>query len=173
MPLYSKIISNDEILGLVVGKYSKILLVACGGCMNESLAYDYNLPLTIKKAGRYIHPAISVEFKRIANMLYRFGISTDMLVLPPGSNSRCMININEPMHPILEETFQPVNSDAMLVLSCPSGFYGITCQVRGIQPYLIARQKGTLSYIYDIAGDSTYIVEGKVSFFEAMMLSDF
>lgn len=39
MAVYSEIISNDKILSLMPPSAHSILIVACGGCVNESLAF--------------------------------------------------------------------------------------------------------------------------------------
>lgn len=165
MPLYSKIISDSEIVDLVRNKYKSVLLAACGGCMNESLAFDQHLPIIAYTNGNKRHPAIQAECARIAHMLNDIGIETNTLVFPAGSNSRCIINLCAPQYPIFTDDSQEVIYDAILMLSCPSGFIWISRQIHDIPVFNITRQKGMLSYTTDNDNGAMYIVSGKISSF--------
>ena len=88
------------------------------------------------------------------------GITTDTLVFPGGSNSRCIINLCAPQYPILNSDSQDVIYDAILMLSCTAGFTWISRQIHDIPVFIITRQKGMLSYTTD---DDNKIESGKIS----------
>jgi hypothetical protein len=46
MAVYSIPFELEEILAEVRGKFQKILVIGCGGCTNESLAYIHKIPIT-------------------------------------------------------------------------------------------------------------------------------
>lgn len=163
MPLYSKIFSDAEIVDLVRNKYKSVLLAACGGCMNESLAFDLHLPITAYTNENKRHPAIQAECTRIAHMLNDIGVTTDTLVFPAGSNSRCIINLYAQQYSIFTNDSQEVIYDAILMLSCPAGFIWLSRQIHDIPVFNITRQKGMLSYITDNDNGNIYIVSGKIS----------
>ena len=160
MPIYSKIFSDAEIVDLVRNKYKSVLLAACGGCMNESLAFDLHLPITTYINENKRHPAIYAECTRIAHMLNDIGIIADTLIFPGGSNSRCIINLCAPQYPIHNSDSQEVIYDAILMLSCTAGFTWISRQIRDIPVFIITRQKGMLSYTTD---DDSKIDSGKIT----------
>lgn len=165
MPIYSRVISNAKIQEIVHHKFKKVLLLACGGCMNESLAYDYHLPIAIHDQGQDIYPAIQYECNRIISMFRYLGIVSDFRVLPSGSNSRCMINLNAPLYSPSVDLFEKKQYDAVLVLSCPAGFIGISQQYIGIPIFIITDQKGMLRYTYDDNSRTVNIMAGDISYF--------
>lgn len=163
MPLYSKIFSDTEIVDLARNKYKRVLLAACGGCMNESLAFDHHLPITAYTNGNKSHPAIQAECTRIAHMLNDIGIKTDILVFPAGSNSRCINNLNAPQYSILTNDSQGVFYDAILMLSCPAGFAWISRQIHDIPVFNITRQKCMLTYKTKNDNGKICITSGRLS----------
>lgn len=168
MPLYSRTFSDAEIVDLVRNKYQSVLLAACGGCMNESLAFDHYLPITAYTHENKRHPAIEAECVRISRVLNDIGVSVDTLIFPAGSNSRCIINLCAPQHPILPSDLQGAIYDAILMLSCPSGFTWISRQAYDIPVFNITRQKGMLSYTTNNDNGNINIVNGKISFFNVI-----
>lgn len=76
MPIYSKSIQNKEILNILKNKYKKILLIGCGACMNESLAYLYDLPLSVKgERDEYYPVPVIKELNRIEKMFEIFQLN--------------------------------------------------------------------------------------------------
>lgn len=156
MPIYSETLKDDTILDLLENKYQNILIVGCGACMNESLAFKYNYPLFIKDDyGNQISYAVFKELSRITNMLNSVGYTATYEILPESSNSRCMLNYGENLH-IISANFTP---DAILALCCPSGVYGIKSVVGNVPIIKITKQLGFLAYGYtdDMNGNRNII----------------
>lgn len=118
MPVYSEVLENNEILNIVINRYKKILLIGCGACMNESLAFFHNLPLSKKSDDNILEPyPILMELKSIAEMLQKNGMEVAYKYIPEGSNSLCMIDSAKEAFG-LSLNFKP---DVILLLSCPAG----------------------------------------------------
>lgn len=146
MPIYSESIQNDEILNILKNKYKKVLLIGCGACMNESLAYLYDLPLSVKgERDEYYPVPVIKEIKRIAKMLEENGYEVNFEYLPEGSNSRCMIDNTKEIYNVSFES----KPEVILVLSCPASREGIKTTIKEIPIINITRQKGFLFYKYE------------------------
>lgn len=144
LPIYSESIQNDEILNILKNRYKKVLLFGCGACMNESLAYLYDLPLSVKgERDEYYPVPVIKELKRIANMLGENGYEVNYEYFPEGSNSRCMIDSTKEIYNVSFES----KPEIVLVLSCPAGREGIKTTIKEIP--VITRQKGFLFYKYE------------------------
>ncbi len=152
MPIYSESIQNDEILNILGNKYKKVLLVGCGACMNESLAYLSDLPLSVKGERNEYYPVpIIKELKRIAKMLGERGYEVDYQYIPEGSNSLCMIDSTKEIYNVSLES----KPEIVLVLSCPAGREGIKTTIKEIPVIQITRQKGFLFYKYETNFDGS------------------
>lgn len=71
MPIYSEVIDDKSILQILQDKYNKVLLIGCGACMNESLAYKYDMPIT--KDSSSVPFATACELARLAKLLSENG----------------------------------------------------------------------------------------------------
>ena len=49
MSVYSKTISDTELVNLVQPSWKRVLIFACAGCMNDSLAFDSGQPISEEK----------------------------------------------------------------------------------------------------------------------------
>lgn len=163
MPIFSKVVSDNRICDMIDRGYKKVLLLACGGCMNESLAFANSLPLRLNEE-RAMFPPIEAECLRITNMLCGDGFTVDAIILPSGSNARCIRNLNEEQF-ALPDGLSP---DIILVLSCPSGFRGLSTLIKDIPIYNITEQVGMLYYKYEDDGKERKIVSGKISKFSTI-----
>lgn len=159
MPIYSKTISDEEIMRLIKPDYKMVLILACAGCMNESISFDTGLPIIKTECDHKSFPALESECSRISDYLSKHGIATNIRILPSGSNSGCIVNLDEPHYPI------PADStyDAVLVLSCPAGFFDISKIIDSLPIFIISRQIGMLNYRYFDDGCRRVITHGKIS----------
>lgn len=160
MPLYSQILSDNYILKMMKPEYKKISLLGCGGCMNESLAFLHSTPIIIHNE-EDTFPSIENECNRLVKMLTYHGFFADTIILPPGKNVSCIRNVHN------REFFLPENfsSDAILVLSCPSGYWGLSKYIKNIPMYNITKPSGALHYKYFDNGKERIIVYGKLCLF--------
>lgn len=163
MPIYSESIQNNEILNILGNKYKKVLIIGCGACMNESLAYLYDLPLSVNSEWNEYYPVpIIKELKRIAKMLGDKGYEVNYQYLSEGSNSRCMIDSTKEIYNVSLES----KSEIVLVLSCPAGREGIKTTIKEIPVINITRQKGFLFYKYKTYLDgSRNIIKRNLKYF--------
>ncbi len=146
MPIYSETIQNDEILNILKHRCKKVLLIGCGACMNESLAYLHDLPLSVKGEREEYYPIpVIKELKRIAKMLEENGYEVNYEYLAEGSNSRCMIDSTKEIYNVSYES----KPEMILVLSCPAGREGIKSTIKDTPVINITRQKGFLFYKYE------------------------
>ncbi|MDR3299305.1 MAG: hypothetical protein LBU43_04720 [Candidatus Accumulibacter sp.] len=75
--IYSKIISDQNIVDCIQMTFANILIVACGGCVNESLAYDNNMPILVGDS-QY---ASKLDAERISKLLSANGHSVQVKVI--------------------------------------------------------------------------------------------
>ncbi len=139
MAIYSETMNDENILSLIPNGAKNILIVACGGCVNESLAYDYDIPI-LSDSKPY---ASNVEATRISNLLTHNGFSTEIKLLDGDLPVLCIYS-SENLRAFLETSF---DFDNILALSCKSGALGL----RGItdKPVeSITKQIGYLAYTY-------------------------
>lgn len=143
MPVYSEVLDDNTIINLV-RDYKNILLLGCGACMNESLAFKNDTPIYINENNSSIPYSIQKEIERIKNMLTLHGFKVKYKLLPENSNSRCMINYGKQIYSFLLEPFP----DVLLVLSCPAGIFGIKQCIKNIPIIKATKQTGFLAYGY-------------------------
>jgi len=156
MAIYSKTLSDEKIIALVPKGAKSILIVGCGGCVNESLAYDYDVPIsTFDTEGNNTPYASSVEAKRIADILEAENFTVDIKLLTGDLPVLCIHHENETA--IIGQSNRP---DAILVLSCKSGVLGMQF-VTDIPSFTITTQVGYLSYTYSDRGGERLILRDK------------
>lgn len=152
MPTYSEVIRDKEILKLLEGKHSSVLLLGCSSCMNESIAYKNDLPVFAKDdAGDIVAYSMLSELKRLTCFLNKSGFNARYQFLPEGSNSGCMLNYGETLYEI---SLIP-RPDILLVLGCPSYVHGIEAVSNEIPVLSITKQLGYLAYGYEVDEDGT------------------
>lgn len=157
MPKYSEVLSFEQILNIVKDKYSSVLIIGCGGCMNESLALKNGDWIFDKKQS--IYTAVALECSKISTMLGEQGIKCVYHIY-----SACIRNYQE------ETSVKNINLsdvDAILIMSCLDGFDGLN-EILGdykVPTYQISRWKGFLYYKYKETEEYRCIVEGKVVYF--------
>lgn len=157
MPLYSQILSNDCILNMINPSYKRILLLGCGGCMNESLAFLHSCPIVIHNETDTF-PAIETECNRLIELLHCHGFSAKKIIIPPGSNIKCIRNICEK-----KLSFPEKNSiDVILVLSCYAGYWGFSKVFENVPMFNITKTTGALYYKYFDNEKERIIIDGKI-----------
>jgi len=134
--------------------------LGCGGCMNESLAFTHSTPL-IFHGQNDIFPSIEAECNRISDMLFANGYAVETIVLPAGSNATCIRNLGERQFSLPDE----VVPDVILVLSCPSGFWGLSSRIQKAPLESIVKQIGMIYYTYSDNGKERHIIDCKLSSF--------
>jgi hypothetical protein len=95
--------------------------VDCGACTNESLSFKNKTPITVwdQENNRYFPYSTTQEVNRLVKMLHKHGFEVTWQVIPEGSNSLCMRNIDSPI--VIERT----TPDVILALCCPAGIFGL------------------------------------------------
>jgi len=152
MPIYSEPLSDGEILKLLKDNYNHVLLLGCGSCMNESLAYKNDLPIFAKdESGKIVSYAVHSELIRLTNFLKEQGVNTRYELLPEGSNSRCMLNYSEELYPL---PLYP-RPEIIVSLGCPSCKFGIEMMSDGVPVVKATRQLGYLAYGHVTEADGT------------------
>jgi hypothetical protein len=142
MPVYSEVLSDQEILKTVRNCYQNVLVIGCGSCMNESLSYLHDLPIFTKdNNGNNVPFSVLSEKKRIVDMLNNEGFHANYQALLPHSNTLCQIDNDKEIYQL------SVNSDTEIVLAvcCPAGIIGLKTGVE-IPIIRITKQKGFLAY---------------------------
>lgn len=168
MAVYSIIFDNEKILE-ISSNYKNILLLGCGGCANESLAFFNHTPIyTIENEGnlenaieelKAIPYSVKRECERIKELLELNGHSVISILVPLSQNTLCIrhngakFNIN----PNIE--FVP---DAILTISCSAGAFGVYEDVEKTIPvHSIMQSCGQLAYYYEDSNSERKIIYEK------------
>lgn len=167
MAVYSKIYEDEKILGLSSG-YKSILLLGCGGCANESLAFTNHTPIYVATKGNNIKSAIEKsevipysvksECERIKQLLEKRGHYVLCSLIPLSQNTLCI------RHSGPKYSFNPDNQfvpDVILTVSCSAGAYGIYEDVnKSVPVYSIMQSCGQLAYYYeDLLGERKIVYD--------------
>lgn len=142
LPIYSRTISDSELLNTIPEGSERILIVACGGCMNESLAYDHHTPITQKlEDGNLVAYSVRAEAERVANILNCNGFTTK-IVMPSHNMLVLCISGEENYIELFKLDYKP---DCVLVLSCDAGVMAVR-RYTDSRVFNISRQCGFLSF---------------------------
>lgn len=144
MAVYSRTLSDTEILALIPQQSKDVLIVTCGGCVNESLAYDNDVPiLTFDDRGNATPFASYVEAVRISKVLKEKGYGVEIKLLDGDMPVLCIYTEGR----VAELLSTGVSPDVILTLSCKSGAIGL--QVITDKPVIsITKQVGYMAYAY-------------------------
>jgi hypothetical protein len=144
MPIYSTVIDDNKIKSLLAGKkYQKILLLGCGECMNESLAFYHNTPVKIQDDNGNNYPySIMQELKRLQQLLIECGYDVQYRLIQKDGKSPCMRD-NQYDFSLPQQT-----PDIILMLSCPAGQFGVREIITDIPIIGISKSVGSLGYVY-------------------------
>ena len=157
MPVYSKVINDEAILDLLSKNNTchSILILGCGGCMNESLAYDGDL--CIYKDGTESPCATITELNRIRKLLGDHHYSVIIKHFDGVKGFLCMDNVDDNDYG-MNLDIQP---DIILVLSCLSGHYALKNRLPKSNIICITEIKGGLSYYFKDEEGTRFIVKEK------------
>mgnify|MGYP003301443173 CR=1 FL=1 len=170
MAVYSVLIDKNEIVSKLNYLNAKnILIVACGGCANESLAYDNNIPIFTNapekdlsqslKEGLEIPYASKTNMEKIKDYLLEKGYIVRTELISLSQDSLCIRKEHKPFTFKSLESFSP---DAILSISCLAGAYGIIKSINKSVPVIcIMKSKGQLSYCYRDDNYGRYIIYEK------------
>lgn len=155
MAVYSTTISDEQILERVRNSHAtSILLVACGGCANESLAYTKKISIFISPKeesleesmlyGHSIPFATKTTAEQIAEMLRDEGYRINICIVPLGAELLCIQGKDDNL-----SKFSNTSAvDLVLALCCPAGVAGIKRQLKDIPVISLLRSQGQLFYVY-------------------------
>lgn len=155
MAVYSTVISYELILEKVRDFHAtNILLIACGGCANESLAFTRRIPIFISKEGESLEKSIlcgrSVPYAakmtadQIVEMLCDKGYYAWPYIVPLDTELLCIQSKDNPINFLNSMS----KVDLILALCCPAGVMGIKRQVKDIPIISLMRSQGQLFYVY-------------------------
>lgn len=155
MAVYSTMISNELILEKVRDFHAtNILLIACGGCANESLAYAKKLPVFISKEGEPLEKsmlcghsvpyAVQKTADQIVEMLCDKGYYARACIVPINRELLCIQSKDNSINFLNSMS----NVDLILALCCPAGIMGIKKQIKDIPTISLMRPQGQLFYVY-------------------------
>jgi hypothetical protein len=143
MPVYSIVIDDEKILKLVKEKYKKVLLLGCGECMNESLAFYHDTPIKSQDENGNNYPnSIMQELKRLQQLLLQNGYNVQYKLIQRDGKSPCMRDNQYDF--ILP---QPL-PDVILIMACPGGQFGVREIIKDIPIIGISKTVGSLGYVY-------------------------
>lgn len=155
MPLYSEVISDESILQILKDKYQTVLLIGCGACMNESLAYRYDLPIT--KNSTSVPFATVNELIRLADLLNKNGYYAKIKFYNDLNGFFCMENISVDNYPVENlDSF-----DIILILSCSAGYMALCDKNPYNKIVKITKPLGSIFYAYEDKDDQRQIVKSE------------
>lgn len=155
MPLYSEVINDESILNILQDKYQTVLLIGCGACMNESLAYKYDLPITINSTS--IPFATVNELTRLADLLKKNGYYAKIKFYNDLNGFFCMENISVDNYPV--ENLD--SSDIILILSCNAGYMALCDKIPYKKIIKITKPLGSIFYAYEDKDNQRKIVKSE------------
>lgn len=155
MPLYSEVINDEKIFQILQGKYQTVLLIGCGACMNESLAYKYDLPITINSTS--VPFATVNELIRLADLLNKNGYYAKIKFYNNLNGFFCMENISIDNYPVGNlDSF-----DIILILSCSAGYMALCDKFPYKKIVKITKPLGSIFYAYDDKNNQRKIVKSE------------
>jgi len=144
MAVYSIPIELNEIITEIRGKYQKVLVIGCGGCTNESLAYIHNLPITNVNRGELTPIATNAELEKLESGLTAAGFDVRTTTFPRDWDALCLRQEGKTFQYNPHLDFEP---QVILALSCPAGKFSIEEGFDHKIPVIkITRQIGHLAY---------------------------
>lgn len=158
MAVYSKIIDDAAIINLVSGKYPNVLLIGCGGCINESLAFTNHHSIFCAAEGKTLKEeaipiATRIELRRIRNLLEANGHSVrvfesyELNRYESIDGFLCIRKSGKAFD--LLGFFSDFSIDVILTVCCGAGTFGIFDYYGKSIPVLqITRAFGMLSYSF-------------------------
>ena len=168
MAVYSTIFEDQKIIELS-SKYKNVLLLGCGGCANESLAFVNNKPLYVVSEEEELDVAIKKsiaipysvkeECERIKHLLEANGHFVVSSLIPLSQNTLCIRHDGDKYNINPKSQFVP---DVILTISCSAGAFGVYEDIgKSIPVYSIMQSRGQLAYYYKDTFDKREIIYEK------------
>lgn len=155
MPIYTEVMSDEQILEMLPAQCCNIFIVGCGACTNESLAYKNDVPI-FKDCTDVLYPyATRMELRRITKMLQKKGFSVEYKYFDDIGRFLCMNN-SEQNNYSLEWKKSP---DVICCMCCNSGYSAIKKAISSIPIRIISQIKGVISYSFKDIDNSRIIVK--------------
>lgn len=158
MAVYSKTIEDLDIIRLIEGKHENVLLIGCGGCMNESLAFTNSWPIFQPTQGKPLQEnaipiATHFELERIQFMLRARGYKIKIFEsyeLKDNRGNEGFLCIRKSGHPFdLLGQFPDFRIDVILTVCCGAGTFGVVDDYgESIPVKQITRPSGMISYSF-------------------------
>jgi hypothetical protein len=125
MGVYTEVLPDKEIISKCEG-FNTVVIVGCGSCTNESLAFlnETLITKTIQKENGQIDTIryeVTCEIERIRKTLEVYRHKVEQILINDGKNSVCTIDDNNIE---LYKRQIPI-ADVYLTLCCPSGQMGL------------------------------------------------
>jgi len=154
MAVYSVLKPETDILDMLKEYDVKdLIIIVCGGCANESLAYFRREPIFKSTNNRRLCdsfadgdaiPFASVSAgEQIKTFLSSHGYNVKMVVIPAGDNSLCIREKSTSLFCHGEG-----NYDLVLAMCCPAGIVGIRQEFNNIPVFPLMKPVGQLYYKY-------------------------
>jgi len=153
MPIYSETLKDEDILRILGNRYQNVLVIGCGACMNESLAYRYSLP--IFKGSPDIPYATVLELCRVEKLLADNGYKVETKYYNDINGFYCMTDIAVDSYP----TDWTIKQNVILILSCNSGCEGLRLRLPNANIVRITKLIGGIPYEYLDKGDQRIIIK--------------
>ena len=157
MAVYSETISNDKLLSRIPESAKSILIIGCGGCLNESLAYRNDYPVfEITENGR-IPYATKMELERISAFLRSKGYKTETKLIAQ-SKELLLCIVSEDYE--CEMKKREIEPDVVLALCCNGGQLGLGLSFH-VPVISVTRMVGCLGYVYKETATKQTIIKEK------------
>ena len=158
MAVFSIIFPVEKILSLIQRKYRMVLVVGCGGCNNESLAYVNNWEIC-DHVDASIGRATARELDGITSVLTENCFEVKSTAVPLGGvNAVCI------RHDGNQFNYNPhpnVKPDVILALCCAAGTFGMRDDLRAagdkIHIFQITSNAEQLAYYYFVKDNKRWI----------------
>lgn len=159
MAVYSEVLDNQKILTMLKNRYKRVLIIGCGGCMNESLAFKNHLPIfKMDDSLNFIPFAVTQEMIRISIFLKLHEFEVNSFLINEGMPVLCIYSDQNDVF-FFEDRNKP---DVIVALCCAAGLVGLNAKFRSKIPVLhITKQLGQIAYSYKDLNGERIIVYNK------------
>jgi len=162
MAIFS-IVIEDNMIFEITNNFRNVLIVACGGCINESLAYTNKYPIFKTVNNKTKTYAVHLEAERIYKILVNKGHIVKVLESSEIKHFEFLCIRNKIIKFDLYDYIGDFKPDIILNLSCGAGTFGIVkSHGESVPIKQITESIGMLSYVYEETTDGQYMVHSKV-----------
>jgi hypothetical protein len=153
MAIFSRIVEDGTIIE-VARDFNNILIITCGGCINESLAYTNKYPIFKEVDGKTIAYAVHLETERISKLLsdnsHAVKVCTSDEIKNSGWKEGFLCMRKKGAKFDLFNHIGNFKPDMILSLCCGAGTFGIIDSYGTKIPVKqITKPFGMLGYVFD------------------------